>query len=195
MRILGIAPLALGLALLMTPTLDAQGTRVTVCQDGTTTTDVGRYACVDHGGVNTNAMRRGRRGRGARGSAQHIQCPDGSVSSGGLHGCDGASGTNAATGIVCADGTVSTNGLHGCTGRGGVAGDQRQGNNRRAYGDRDDSYGSGQVTGGTEGRANRDRRSASAGMTARCADGTYTRARRNVCAQHGGVATWLRTNQ
>jgi hypothetical protein len=173
----------------------AQSARVTVCQDGTTTADVTSRACVRHNGINVDATRRLRVERtngtaygvyDARGNVTNgnqIPCGNGTYSTSGIHGCDargGVASTSASATLRCTDGTLTTGGIHACAAHGGVSSNQSNIQNNG-------QYNNGQYD------ANDPRtRKGMKNVTARCQDGTYSKAasRRGACVQHGGIATW-----
>ena len=92
---IGITTLALALGLIAAPRANAQNTNVSVCQDGTIVSNAGLRTCVGRGGVDANATARAQQGRyGTRSNTRaRIQCPDGTQSSSGIHGCGTQNGT------------------------------------------------------------------------------------------------------
>jgi hypothetical protein len=206
----GSARVAVALAL-MTPAAraqTAQSTRVTVCLDGTTTTDVSSRACVRHSGINVDATRRLRAQRtnttsygvyDARGNVingNQIPCGDGTYSTTGIHGCDARGGiASTTTQIRCTDGTLTAGGIHACATHGGVSSAQTNG-----------QYNNGQYNSAINARNDRaesarrlreERAAIRSGATAKCEDGTFSKAasRRGACVQHGGIAAWYGKRQ
>ena len=220
MNRLSITSLSCALVVLAAPATraqTAQSTRVTVCQDGTTSTSTSSRACVRHGGINVDATRRLRTqrtnttsygiydSRGNITSGNQIPCGDGTYSVSGIHGCDARGGVaSATTQIRCTDGTLTAGGIHSCAAHGGVSSTQTNGqynngqyntgavNNRNGRRDNDERSDSAR-----QGRASRNRNGVNAATTAKCQDGTFTTAtnRRAACTQHGGVATWYGARQ
>ena len=89
MHRIGITTLALALGLLAGPRAEAQNGSVFVCQDGTVVHNAGLRTCVGRGGVNASATARAQQGRVVNRGASNggIQCPDGTWSTSGIHGC------------------------------------------------------------------------------------------------------------
>jgi hypothetical protein len=89
MHRIGIATIAVALGLVLAPRAQAQNSNVSVCQDGTTVSNAGLRTCVGRGGVNAQATARAQQGRyGTNGTTTgRIQCPDGTTSTSGIHGC------------------------------------------------------------------------------------------------------------
>ena len=89
MHRISITALALALGLLAAPRAEAQNRSVFVCQDGTVVNNAGLRTCAGRGGVNTSATARAQQGRVVNRGASNggIQCPDGTWSTSGIHGC------------------------------------------------------------------------------------------------------------
>lgn len=86
MHHIGIRTLALALGIAAAPRAQAQNTNVVVCQDGTTAANIGLRTCAGRGGVNTTATTQGRRGTNGTVNGR-VRCPDGTLSTSGIHGC------------------------------------------------------------------------------------------------------------
>jgi hypothetical protein len=173
MNRISLAPVAFVIVALAAPAAraqTAQGARVTVCQDGTTTTDVTSRACVRHRGIDVEATRR-RRAQRTNTTAYGVYDSRGNVTNGNQ--------------IPCGDGTYSASGIHGCDTRGGLAGTTTQ--TRRN--DRGENV---QQSDNARRAPARERTPIASGTTARCRDGTVSKAasRRGACVQHGGIAVW-----
>ena len=134
MNRLSIAPIAFALVAFAAPAARAQvaqGTAVTVCNDGVTVADVSSRACVRNNGINVDATRRLRAERanpGAYGvnNGNQIPCGNGTYSTTGIHGCDARGGvaTTTSAQLRCTDGTLTTGGIHACAAHGGVSANQ-----------------------------------------------------------------------
>ena len=217
MNRLSIAPLAFALVAFAAPAARAQvrgntTTNVTVCNDGVTVADVTSRACVRHNGINVEATRQLRAqrtnntgygvydNRGNVTNGNQIPCGDGTYSATGIHGCDARGGVSSTTATLrCTDGTLTTGGIHACAAHGGVSTNQSNIQNNGTYnngtynnGRKDNDNDDDRNNNGQYNSNSRSGRPSAKNATAKCVDGTYSKAnsRRGACVQHGGIATW-----